>query len=228
MTKRTKRSLILILAITISALGMSAIDGFFQLAYLSKSVIKIILFSLVPMGYFFLYKEELSRFKKLFIPKKSDFIYALLLGVGVYAVIIAAYFVLKDQIDLSIIRESLTSGIGVTEQNFLYVALYISFINSLLEEFFFRGFAFLILKENTNRLFAYFFSSILFAVYHVGMTSGWFHWSIYLLAMAGLFVGSCIFNYLNEKSENIYPSWLVHMFANFAINTVGFILFGLI
>ena len=41
-------------------------------------------------------------------------------------------------------------------------------------------------------------------------------------------VGGCIFNYLNEMNGNIYPSWFVHMFANFGINTVGFILFGVI
>ena len=48
---------------------------------------------------------------------------------------------------------------------------------------------------------------------------------IYLVLLAGLFVGGCIFNYLNEKSESIYTSWITHMFANFAINTVGFMLF---
>ena len=30
--------------------------------------------------------------------------------------------------------------------------------------------------------------------------------------------------YLNEKSENIYMSWLVHMCANFAINLIGMFL----
>ena len=68
----------------------------------------------------------------------------------------------------------------------------------------------------------------MFAFYHVGMTSGWFNPIIYALSLIGLFVGGCIFNYLNEKCENIYTSWLVHMFANFAINTIGFILFGII
>jgi hypothetical protein len=62
----------------------------------------------------------------------------------------------------------------------------------------------------------------------VGMTGGWFSIWIYILSMAGLFIGGCIFNYLNEKCESIYPSWIVHMFANFAINTVGFILFGIL
>ncbi|MCC5895217.1 MAG: CPBP family intramembrane metalloprotease [Alkalibacterium sp.] len=226
--KINKKSVSLILLIALSALGMSVIDRFIPLPYLYKSILKIVLFSLVPMGYFFRYKDQLYRLKKLFIPKKSDFIFACLLGVGVYSVILLAYILLRNHIDLSSIRESLTSSVGVNEHNFLYVAIYISLINSLLEEFFFRGFAFLILKETSGRLFAYIFSSLLFALYHVGMTSGWFHWSIYVLAMTGLFAGGCIFNYLNEKSETIYPSWLVHMFANFAINTVGFIVFGLI
>ena len=30
----------------------------------------------------------------------------------------------------------------------------------------------------------------------------------------------------DEKYENIYLSWLVHMFANFATNTIGFMLFA--
>lgn len=226
--KLNRKSIFLILFITLSALGMSLIDGFIQLPYLYKSILKITLFSVVPMGYFVRYKDEYSHLKKLFIPKKSDLKIALLLGVGVYAVIFLAYVLLKDHIDLASIRDALTGDVGVTAHNFIYVAIYISLINSLLEEFFFRGFAFLILKENTGRLFAYVFSALLFALYHVGMTSGWFHWSIYLLAMTGLFAGGCIFNYLNEKTGTIYPSWLVHMFANFAINTVGFILFGFI
>ncbi|MDN6729292.1 MAG: CPBP family intramembrane metalloprotease [Alkalibacterium sp.] len=226
--KLNKKSISLILSITLSAIGMSLIDGYIQLSYLNKSIFKIFLFSIVPMGYFFWYREEWNQLKKLFVLRRSDLKVALLLGAGVFSIIVMAYSILRNFIDLSIIRESLTSNIGVTADNFLYVAIYITLINSLLEEFFFRGFAFLILKENTGRFFAYVFSALLFALYHVGMTSGWFHWSIYLLAMLGLFAGGCIFNYLNEKSESVYPSWLVHIFANLAINTVGFILFGLI
>ena len=166
--------------------------------------------------------------RKLFVPKKKDFLLALALGVVVFAIIMLAYFLLGDYIDLNGIKESLTSGIGVTGNNFVYVAVYISFVNSLLEEFFFRGYAFLILKEESGKKFAYIFSAAMFALYHVGMTSGWFNILIYVMSMAGLFIGGCVFNYLNEKCENIYPSWLVHMCANFGINTIGFILFGII
>ena len=67
---------------------------------------------------------------------------------------------------------------GITAGNFLWVAIYISVMNSFLEEFFFRGFGFITLKK-----------------------------------------------YVNIK---FYPSWFVHMAANFAINTIRFILFDVI
>ena len=217
-----------VVSVLLSTLLMCFVDGIISPPYLYKSIIKIVLFLLIPLGYFLLYKDKAAYLKKLFIPKKKDFLLALLLGIGVFVVIMIAYFLLGDYIDLSGIKESLTTGIGVTADNFVYVAIYISFVNSLLEEFFFRGYAFLILKEASGKKFAYIFSSAMFALYHVGMTSGWFNILIYILSMAGLFVGGCIFNYLNEKCENIYPSWLVHMCANFGINTIGFILFGII
>lgn len=215
-------------SVIFSTLVMCLVDGVITPTYFYKSLIKIVLFLLIPMIYFIVYKGKNEYLKKLFIPKKKDFLLALLLGIGVFAIIMTAYFVLGAYIDLSTIKDSLTSGIGVTADNFIYVAIYISFVNSLLEEFFFRGFAFLILKQEMSKKFAYIFSSAMFALYHVGMTSGWFNIFIYILAMLGLFIGGCIFDFLNEKCENIYPSWLVHMYANFAINTIGLILFGII
>ena len=37
-------------------------------------------------------------------------------------------------------------------------------------------------------------------------------------------LGGLILNRLNERLDTIYGSWLTHMFANFAINTIGFML----
>ncbi len=87
---------------------------------------------------------------------------------------------------------------------------------------------FLGLKKVWNENLAYIFSAAVFALYHIAMMTGWFSPVLFVLAMAGLFAGGLIFNYLNSKSENIYTSWLVHMFANFAINTIGLLLFGII
>ena len=60
------------------------------------------------------------------------------------------------------------------------------------------------------------------------MTDGWFNIGLWILAIIGLFVGGCLFNLIDDKSKSIYPSWFVHMFANFAINTIGFIMFEIL
>ena len=226
--KLNKRAWYVMASVLLCAGLMSFVDGVLQPQYAVKSAIKVAVFLLIPMAYFLVNRDELHRIRRLFAPKKKEFICSLMLGIAVYAVILGGYLLLRGVIDFSSIAGQLAEGAGVRAENFVFVALYISFVNSLLEEFFFRGYAFLTLKELTSRPFAYCFSSALFALYHLGMTAGWFDPLIWLLSMAGLFVGGCIFNRLNEKSGMIYGSWLVHMFANFAINTVGFILFGIL
>jgi len=114
---------------------------------------------------------------------------------------------------------------GITKENFIWVAVYISIMNSFLEEFFFRGFGFITLKKFVGIKFAYLYSPVLFAVYHVGMLVGMFHPAVLLLLMTGLIVGGLIFNFLCGRFGNIYPSWFAHMAANLAINSIGFILF---
>lgn len=218
----------LIVSVILCSLLMTGFDTFLNLDYFLRSGIKVVMFLLIPMCYFLMYKEDVQKIKQLFIPKKRDLLIAAGLGIGVYIIIMTAYLIFKGMIDLNSIKDALLSSVGVNAENFVFVALYISFVNSLLEEFFFRGYAFILLKDEVKPFFAYVFSSIMFSFYHVGMTMNWFSPVIYVLAMAGLMIGGIIFNALNDHCGNIYTSWLVHMCANFAINTVGLILFGIL
>lgn len=210
----------------ISCFFMAFIDGFWQPGYWIKSVFKICLFLLLPFVYS-VFDKELSL-KSIFRFDKKGFKIALALCIPLYFLILGAYFIFKNVFDFTAITGALTGDAGITKDNFIFVACYISFVNSLLEEFFFRGFLFLNLKKYWNIWAAYIFSATVFAAYHIAIMSGWFSVLLFVLAMFGLFAGGIIFNFLNSKSNNIYTSWLVHMFANFAINTIGFILFGII
>lgn len=210
------------------ALGMSLLDGVMQPTYGVKSALKLALFLLVPLLYYLRVPEGREQMRALFNPRRGTLRSALALGLGVFAVILGAYFLLRERIDFSAIAAQLSGNVGVNGENFLLVAVYISFVNSLLEEFFFRGYTFAALSRVAPRTLAYGFSAALFALYHMGMTARWFHPAIFLLSLLGLAAGGCIFNRLNEKSGSLYPSWLVHMCANFAINTVGLIMFGMI
>ncbi len=223
-----KRSLYIILSVIILSLAVTFVDAVIKPDYAPKVFIKVIFFLLIPLLYFIFNKDERTVLKKLFTPKSKPMIKALLIGISIYALIVGGYFVTRGFIDYSNVTDTLMQKHGITGKNFIYVSLYISLMNSFLEEFFFRGFGFIALKEHTSRKFAYAFSPVLFAVYHAGMLIGMFSWGVLALIFAALFVGGCIFNYLNETSENIYTSWASHMFANFAINTVGFILFDIL
>lgn len=218
-----KRSVILVLTVTILCCGaLALVDGVLRPGYGVKSAIKIAMFMLVP-----LIASRIDRsvlYLPLLRPKKKGLLPAIALGACIYGVILGGYFLVKPFFDFSQIAGALTQNAGVTKANFLYVSLYISFANSFLEEFFFRGFVFTNLKRHSSRSVAYLFSAAAFSLYHVAMMIGWFSPVLFLLVMVGLVIGGMIFNWLNEKLDTIYCSWLTHMFANFAINTIGFIL----
>ena len=212
-----KKNLILF-SVLFACIIMSVVDAVIMPGYIIKSIIKIVLFLVIP----FLFSKDCFKYLKA---GKKGIGLALFLGIIIYFVILGAYYIFKDIFDFSALTESLGETTGVNKSNFIWVSIYISFVNSFLEEFFFRGFAFLTLKNLSSRRFAYIFSSTVFALYHIAMMIGWFGVPVLLIVVAGLFAGGLIFNKLDEIYDNIYISWHVHMFANFAINTIGFILF---
>ena len=210
--------------VVIACIAMAFIEVNIQPNYFYKSFAKIFIFLGLAMAYGFINRD--LNLTSLFVLKKDGLLVAVSCAVGVFILILGGYFLLNEFLDLSMVTGSLTSKLGVTKDNFLFVALYISFANSFLEEFFFRGFAFLKLSEVASRKCSYVFSSLAFALYHISMMIGWFNIYLLILAIVVLFVAGMIFNYFNEKYNTIYLSWLVHMFANFAINAIGFLLFA--
>lgn len=221
-----KRIISIITIVILSCIVLAVIDGIIQPRYLLKSGMKLMLFLVIPFVYA-LFDKKL-KLRELFKINKRGIKTAFMLCIPVYVVILAAYWLLKDVFDFSGITKALTNNIGVNGDNFLIVSVYISFINSFVEEFFFRGFAFLSLKRVTSGKAATIFSAAMFALYHIAIMTGWFSAGVFVITIAGLFLGGLIFNYLDARSDNIYTSWFVHMFANFSINTIGFMLFGII
>lgn len=223
----TRKNIISIITmIVIGCIAMAYVDAVISPDYAVKSIIKILIFLTLPLVYSLISKEV--SFRPLFKFEKKEMRFSILLGLGVYVFILGSYFLIGPYFDFTQVTESLQSNIGVNAGNFVFVAIYISIVNSLLEEFFFRGFAFLTLKKLTGRKFAYIFSAGAFSVYHIAMMTSWFTVRLFILLIVSLFVAGLLFNWLNERDGNIYTSWMVHMCANLAINTIGFMLFGLV
>lgn len=227
MVSTRKNKQYVIITTVLCALVMSFVDGVIQPPYFVKSAAKIAVFLLPALGYFWRFRAW-DQLRDLFRLQKKELLLALGLGLGAFGVIIGGYALISRFFSLDEAILQLTADGGVSAKNFLYVSTYIALVNSLLEEFFFRGYAFLNLKKLTSRPFAYILSAALFAVYHLGMVSGNGNPLIWGGAMAGLFAAGVILNALNEKSGSIVTSWLLHMCANLAINAVGFYVFGML
>ena len=213
---KQKAFLVMFLVLLVCLL-MAFLESVVQPGYLVKSVVKVLLFlgAVLICGGF----RGLLRREGLGL--------GLVLGGMIYAVILTAFRICRSFIDLNAIAAGLLGKEGVSRENFLWVALYISVINSLLEELLFRGLAFLELRRHIPETYAMVFSAAAFAAYHVAILTGWFTWWVYGLCLLGLFLGGLIFNLLDRRG-GILPSWLAHAGANLAINTIGLMMFGLI
>lgn len=220
------KGLQIIILVIIGSVIMTFVEGVIKPIYIYKSLIKIVVFLTMILSYCFINKD-FSYFNIFKIRSKRDFLISILMGSIVYIVIITSYFIAKNYIDFNEISSNLMSKENISKDNFIFVALYISFFNSLLEEMFFRGFAFISLKDFTSLKFAYIFSALTFSLYHIFIMASWFSLPIFVLLIIALIVAGLIFNYFDKHSV-IYNSYLIHSFANFAINTIGFIMFNLI
>lgn len=223
--KKQKEALRILVIIMVACLVMGLVDAVVRPGYLAKSALKLTLFLGLP--YFLYYRRRQGEAGALFTWSRRSF-YAVAMGFGVYGLILGGYFLLSGLFDFSMVTGALEGDLGVHAGNFVFVALYISFINSMLEEFFFRGFGFLTLRQYLPERSASCISAVAFALYHVSMLLGWFRWDLLTLLIVGLLAAGWVFNWCNRRTGTLWFSWFLHMFANFSINTVGFLLLGIL
>ncbi len=221
--EKTKKSAVVVLLLSLALCAcMGLVDAVLSPPYAVKSAIKLVFFGAIPVLYLVATKAFEPR--KLLSLKKQHAVLIVPLALGIFAVILVAFFALRGFIDFSSITDSVTSDAGVTRENFIFVAIYIALVNSLLEEFFFRGFCFFGMLP-LGAPFAYIASALLFSAYHVAFMDGWLSPVIFALALLGMAIGGCIFAFLNHKTKSLLPSWFVHMASNLATNLIGIIMF---
>lgn len=220
MEKLKNKKLGIIILVVVSCIAMAIVETVIEPTYVVKSALKVVFFLILPIVFMKIVDEKI--FDSFALDKKS-ILKLLGLGAGIYALIMGAYFLTRGVFDYTALVDSLSADQHVTPDSFIWIALYISFGNSLLEEFLFRLIAFIVLSRHAPKPVAYVFSSVLFAVYHIAMIGKSFPLPLLALALVGLAAGGCIFNYVDDKNKNIYNSWIIHMFADFAIMTIWYI-----
>ena len=221
MEQKRKKAAVIIGLVIISCMIMAIIETVIEPTYIVKSAMKIAFFFVIPI--IFMKTQKISVFSDAFALDRKSIGRLLVLGGIIYALIMAAFVFTKDVFDYTALVTSLSADQSVSPESFIWVAAYISFGNSLLEEFMFRLVSFLVLSDFMAKKYAYLFSAFVFALYHAAMIGSSFPLPLIVVSLIGLAAGGMIFNYVDEKNRNIYNSWIVHMFADFAIMTIWYI-----
>lgn len=200
------------------------IEQVFLADYLTKTISKLVLFSLSQIILIkFVQKTSFKDGLNLNVIDKKTIGMGIGLGICAGAILIGAFLLFEKLIDLETIFYELETKSKITAANYLIVTTYFSFGNSFIEEFFFRGFIFLNLYKLGYKKLAYVFSAGLFSLYHIGIFRTWFRLEIFLLCLIGLFVTGIFFNYVDTKAENFLNSWAIHILADVAIVIIGFV-----
>lgn len=207
--------------VLVCCMVMAFVETVIEPVYAVKSAAKVVVFLLLP--FIFAKAANIRLFDRSFTLDKKSVLKLLALGASIYAIIIGGYALTTDLFDYASLVASLSSDQKVDNGSFIWVALYISFCNSFLEEFLFRHISFLQLSNYAARKTAYLFSSVIFAVYHIAMIGTSFPLPLLILILIGLTAGGFIFDYVDEQDQTIYHSWIIHMCADFAIMTIWYL-----
>ena len=223
---RNRKNEIIGLLLALAAIGAELVtEQYIRPGYWGKSAVKLTCFLAAIVIYTLISGKKLTEvihFRKLSRNVKPLLLSVLFCFFGMAL----AFLLFKSRLDLGNIRDNLMAKENLTRENCLFVFTYIIIVNSFLEEAFFRGFIAHLLE---NRKLSFLISAVLFAVYHIGIVTGWFSPLIFILCIGGLAAVGLFLQWLCEAFDSIAASWIAHGSANVAINIIGALLiFGIL
>ena len=212
----------------IACLSLYLVEQVLAVDYAVKTVAKILIFIAIPLFYAKFFGNSLTQQASRTVPRQRGYWSGLMLGGAAFLIILVTFYFTRNLLDLQGIVNELQDKSKITPANFLLVGLYITLVNSFLEEYFFRGFVFLSLYRHGKGRVAYIYSASLFAVYHLAIFKTWFSGPLMILALLSLVMVGFVFNWLTARSGSFINSWITHIVADSAIILIGLRLFGIL
>lgn len=175
-------------------------------------------------------QRQRCRWKR---PRLAGVMAGLAFGLLVFALMLATYHAwLKPQGYLAAAGQQITrkvSGFGVgAPPAYWAMAAFYSIPHSLLEEYYWRWFAFGQLRRLIPWKSAALVSSVGFMGHHVLVLGAYFGWlSLATFAFSlGVAVGGAVWCWLYQRSGSLVGPWLSHLLVDVAIFVIGYDLVG--
>lgn len=199
------------------------------LQWTAGAIGKIVQFSF-PLAWVLLVLRERPRLQP---PDWRGIVEGLLFGAAVFAAMLALYHLWLKPSGFfagpaSAVREKLMGlridGLG----KFIALGAFYSLVHSLLEEYYWRWFAFGQLARRIAWPLAVLISSLAFMAHHVlvlGVYFGWTSPATWLFSSA-VAIGGAYWAWLYRRTGSLWGPWLSHLVIDAAIFTLGYDLAG--
>ena len=161
-------------------------------------------------------------------PRQGGFVFGAVSGLVMGGAVAGAYLLLGSRlIDAAFFRSvALRNGMG-TPERYLALALYLSLINSLLEEYVWRWFVFRRSEDLLPGAAAVAASGLFFTLHHTIALRLQFGWTVTLLSSLGIFAGAAVWSWCYLRYRSVWPGWLSHVLVDLAVLGAGYhLLFG--
>ncbi len=213
----------------IPALFFQSVGAFFYFIFSEASVSQA-LYAATKVFIFLWPLFWLASARKLFpkgmIRHKASLIWGLFSGLFICLIVAGVYALWQNQLfsDLSGIQEKAVDFGLITPFRYLLFSLFLSFIHSLLDEYYWRWFVFKGLQIWFSWLTAAVLGSLAFAFHHYLVLSQFFPISLTLLFGTLVGVAGFFWSFLYKKTGSLLGPWLSHASVNLAVMGVGYFL----
>ena len=157
-------------------------------------------------------------------PRRGGLGTGALLGLAVAALIIMAHVLLGPSlIDAEHVRDqAVRNGIG-TPERYLLLAVYLSFINALLEEYVWRWFVYRRCETLMKPAAAIPVSAACFTLHHIFALKAQLDWTAALIGSFGVFGGGVLWSWCYRRYRSIWPGYVSHLIVDVAVFAVGWL-----
>lgn len=148
-------------------------------------------------------------------------------GAFIAGAILLTYWLFGDRlVDPVRLREMAAKNRLADPAVYLGLVAYLSFVNSLAEEYVWRWFVFTKCERVMSRSLAVVVSGFFFMIHHAVALSAQFGWEVTVLGSVGTFVGGVVWSLCYLRYRSVWPGYLSHILADLAVFAVGWDILG--
>ena len=158
----------------------------------------------------------------LSVPKYQELLAGTVLGLLMFGIILGVYWFFGQQSIDAIDAKQKVQQMGLTNPAiFWIVQAYFILINSLIEEFIWRGFVYRKCEILIPGKTAIFLSALFFTLHHIIVLAAYTDWHGVIFGSLAVFAAGVIWSWCYLTYRSLWPSYISHAIADLALSIIA-------